>query len=228
MLSFTRLLTGTSLRKSDNVFVKVESHEWEVSRSLLRSVSNHFSTELKNPSVKIVECSGGQPAAFELFLQWLYTDRYKEYDGYAPALEGSEQCNSLEHQTEKTATNMVWCFKAAIMAHDLGDLLHAPRFQNYAVQRLFQACGRENPKANVTPATWWNAPDLCKLELFIKDYIIQNWGDRTVVNHELKEWAEVFGDDWDSLAGFMQAMGTPLHVRQEQSLVLEKYLLQTD
>jgi hypothetical protein len=219
------VLIAISLRQSDNVVVKIETHQWTVLRSRLRNVSTYFKDKLPRSSVAIVNVTNIEPAAFELFLQWLYTDQYQEYDGYAPDFGASGY--NLQHQSERTTGNITWCVKAAVMAYDTGCVFGAPRFQDYVMQRLFQACGREIPKANITPATAWESLGHLKLEFLLGDYIIQNWGDKAVIDHELKEWADIVRDDDGFRARFTKAMGVPLHVRQKRPMAWEDYLVFT-
>jgi hypothetical protein len=200
------------------------SPPWSVSRALLQGASITFKDSLLDSSVKVVESAEWEPAAFELFLQWLYTGRYQEYDGYAPDFECAWQFNSLVHQTELTTVNMVWCVKAAILAHNLGGVLEAPRFQNHAMDRLLQAYGRKVPKATVTPVMVRDHASCPSLELFFEDLVIQNWGDLTVLDSDLEEWADMLGTDHGFRSKFMPAVATPVKDRQQRPLKLETYL----
>jgi hypothetical protein len=227
MFPLVRLLTGISLRQSEIVVVKIKTHKWTVSKSRLRSASTYFMDKLADPSVEIAECPDSSPVAFELFLQWLHTNQYQEYDGYAPDFETSgDYC--LRHQSERTTENIAWCVKAAVLGHNEGWTICAPRFQDYAKRRLFQACRREVPKANVTPAMAWESLGHLKLGFLLGDYIIQNWGDKAVIDHELKEWADIVRDDGYFRARFTKAMGVPLHVRQKRLMAWKDYLVSTD
>jgi hypothetical protein len=97
--------------------IKIGTAQWTVSRARLQSTSAIFRKELLNSSVKVFENADWEPSAFELFLQWLYTERYQEFDGYAPVFKIDEEYSSLERQTEMTSENMPWGVKAAILAH---------------------------------------------------------------------------------------------------------------
>jgi hypothetical protein len=194
----------------------------------LQNASTFFKDSLFDSSVKVVERADWEPATFELFLQWLYMYRYQEHDGYAPDFECAGQSNSLTHQTELTSDNMVWCVKAAILAHNLGGFLGAPGFQNYAMGRLLKAYRRNAPKATITPDMVGYHANHPNLELFLEDLVIQNWGDLTVLDSDLDDWVDMLGLDHGFRSKFAKAMGIPLHVRQQQPLKLEKYLVKED
>jgi hypothetical protein len=208
--------------------IKIGTAQWTVSRARLQSTSAIFRKELLDSSVKVFENADWEPSAFELFLQWLYTERYQEFDGYAPVFKIDEEYSSLERQTEMTSENMPWCIKAAILAHNLGWVLGARNFMNYAMQRLLQAYKREEPRAFVTPAMVWTHASHFKLKLFLEDYTIQNYGDDAVVDRGDDDWAHLIWQDPPFRTKFMKEMGPDLHVRQEQPLKLEKYLVKED
>jgi hypothetical protein len=84
---------------------------------------------------------------------------------------------------------MAWAVKAECLAHDLRNFIGAPKFQNYAMARLFQAYKREVPKANITSMMLQRLTRDIKLKLFLEDPVIQEWGDLPVVDRELTEWA---------------------------------------
>jgi hypothetical protein len=201
---------------------------WSVSRALLRDASATFRDSLLDSSVKVVERADWEPATFGLFLQWLYVYQYQEHDCYAPDFGCAGQPNSLTHQTELTSDNMVWRVKAAILAHNLGHFLGAPGFQNHAMERLLKAYRRNVPKATITPEMVRDHASHPKLELFLEDLVIQNGGDLTVLDSDLEKWADMLGLDHGFRSKFAKAMGIPLHVRQQQPLELEKYLVKED
>lgn len=121
------------------------------------------------------------------------------------------------------SSNPKWSIKAAMVAHHFGWCHDVYKFQNYAMARLVQAYNIDEPKAMLTPDMFTVSDHDGKFQAFLEDTLVKDRGDKTVIDHEL-DWSGIFKRP-GFLTRFAKAMVTPLEVRQQQPLVLEKYLV---
>lgn len=94
--------------------------------------------------------------------------------------------------------------------------------------RLFQAYSVEEPKVRLTPAMFQPFAADSMLMAFLEDTVIRDWGDRTLVDHELEAWPKLLKDHEDFCKKFANAVAVPLEVRQRQPMVLQDYLVEED
>jgi hypothetical protein len=83
-------LTYSSLHNNDTVMLtglETDVDRWSVSRGLLRKASGYFAVKLENANTAKVHSAYLSKPAFELFLQWLYTGRYREHHGFVKGFE---------------------------------------------------------------------------------------------------------------------------------------------
>jgi hypothetical protein len=223
----TLSLIALSLQGNDTVIVKFlgSSNTLRVSRSALCSVSRTFANE--HSTKDIWQLQETSRTALKLFLQWLYTDRYHEYDCYAPGFHNETEHYSLKQEPENAGNDIAWRVKAALLAYEFGRAMGILKFQNYAMARLFQAYRVDEPKVQLCPAMYkWVKPRAPSIAMFFDDVIIRNWGDTRVINHELVEWPEELLESNSSFSKeFMKAVGVPVQRRQQEPMVLEKYLV---
>jgi hypothetical protein len=124
---------------------------------------------------------------------------------------------------------MVWRIKAACLAYELGYDIGAPAFQNYAMGRLFRAYQVDTPKVEVSPAMYrWSKSKVPMVHIFLEDVILRNWGDKDVVNHELEEWSAEIKENDIFRNRFVKAVGIPIQARQQEAMVLERYLVEEE
>jgi hypothetical protein len=199
-----------------------------VSRSALSSASQKFAKEFADGIKDTWGLDDDDRAPFKLFVQWLYTGRYHEYDCYAPGLYEETKEYSLEQTSDNTGNNIAWRVKAAMLACEFGHSLDAPAFQNYALARLSRAFQVDMPKIKVSPMMYQWSLRVSKLSLFIEDVVIRNWGDQNVVDYNDSEWAAALGVLKPFRDRFTKAVGLSLQERQQEPMVLEKYLVKED
>jgi hypothetical protein len=232
-MSFIMKLTCFRLRNDDTVLIKCGTYSWRLPRDLLRAESRYLHARLE-PPIKILTCEFSGSQVFELFLQWLFSRTYQEYDGYALKLDvNSTHANStLEQVDENFGDAMVWTMKASMLAWSLGLYLQSPRFQNYAMGRLLFAFSRETPQVRIdtdwlelfyyTPChgrILWN---------FLVDMVVRNWGDGAVVDHTDTRWVEIMATHHPFRQKFLKGVAIALEKRREQPVRLADYLVPED
>lgn len=116
-----------------------------------------------------------------------------------------------------------WSIKAAIASWELGAVLRAKNFQNYAIKRLFEAFSRPLSQP-LTPALLAYVFQLHKesfaegssqLQQLVQDVVVRNWGDVTIIDHT----------DQGLWSIFLAATKHALEKRQEKYLDLANYLI---
>ncbi|ORY04962.1 hypothetical protein BCR34DRAFT_633702 [Clohesyomyces aquaticus] len=123
---------------------------------------------------------------------------------------------------------MPWCAKAAILAWALGCVLGVPRFQNYAMGRLFHAMSRKPNICVLHPSLFCHvrtnigSPDH-KLHKFFEDIVIRNWGDPAVVDHNDDDWEDIFVENRQLFREFRKACATSLEDRRKIPMELKNY-----
>ena len=173
------------------------------------------------------------PATFDLFTQWLYTRKYQEKDELATFHAGFENI-ALAGQDYIPEDAMDWAIKAAVLCWELGASLGAKNFQNYAMERLFEAFSRPLSR----PLTVFlflhtylvgneeNFHCISPLQRLIQDVIVRNWGDDTIVQHGDQEiWSDTLEAFHDFRRVFIEATSQTLERRRERELSLEDYLI---
>jgi hypothetical protein len=140
---------------------------------------------------------------------------------------GSEGCQEL----------MLWSIKAAMFAWDMGWFLQAPRFQNYAMCRLFEVFSRTSPRAIVGPEIlefmcmdapvnrWKGRMIPCE---FLEDVAVRNWGDTTLVDHENKAWSRIMGFSEGFRDKLTRGTGIPLNQRRQNPMLLSIYMVKEE
>lgn len=129
---------------------------------------------------------------------------------------------------------MDWAIKAAVLCWELGASLGAKNFQNYAVERLFEALSRPLSQPltvflllhtyEVDNEDDWHS--MSPLQRLIQDVIVRNWGDDTIVQHRDQEiWADTLEASHYFRRGFIEATSKTLEKRRERKLSLKDYLI---
>lgn len=181
-----------------------------------------------------------EPATFDLFVQWLYTRKYQEKEGLAESLVTWELPASLESVTPQdlrlvTDGVMDGAVKAAILCWELGASLGAKGFQNYTMERLFEALSRPLAQPLTVNAILHtfdvkneeNYHGKSPLQRLIQDVIARNWGDDAVVQHTDQElWSHVLEFCPYFRSVMIEATRHTLEKRRELGLSLENYLIQ--
>jgi hypothetical protein len=224
-------LTRDSLCEDDNILISglYISEKWYIPRTVLRHASRHLHRQLADGSTKkwVSEMSLGP--AFELFLQWLYTGQYKELAGYAPKLSSKGQRYCLDQQAGSTHDNMAWPVKAAYLACNLASFLEAPRFHNYAMQKLFHAYSAVEAAAKITPNMLQRLGlQSAQKNRLLEDLVIRNWGDTAFVDHQDDAWSAILQERQLFQSKFVKAMGSPLEERRQKPLELKDYLVEEE
>ena len=181
------------------------------------------------------------PATFDLFVQWLYTRKYQEMEGVVESLALAKSelervtLEDLDFEPEGIPDGMMsWAAKAAILCWELGASLGAKGFQNYAMERLFEALSRPLAQpltANLILHTYdveneGTYHGTSPLQRLIQDVIARNWGDDTIVQHGDQEtWSDTLEACHHFRMIFIKAMSKTLEKRREQELSLEDYLV---
>ncbi|KAI4669713.1 uncharacterized protein J4E88_009996 [Alternaria novae-zelandiae] len=180
------------------------------------------------------------PAIFDLFVQWLYTRKYQEKEELVESLASRKSLASPLPNSEDVSWIippdgvMDWAVKAAILCWELGASLRAKGFQNYAMERLFEALSSPflHPlMANLILHTYeveneGTLHGTSPLQRLIQDVIVRNWGDDDVVDH-------VAGEAWSNLLKtcpyfrkvFISATKQSLEERRKHQMSLENYLI---
>lgn len=142
---------------------------------------------------------------------------------------------SLNAATDVPERSMSWCVKGAILSGKLALSLSAPRFQNYAMSRQFDAFSRTTPAATRIGADVykfvleWNGTNRWTMPLFIEDLIVRNWGDSTIIDHgDEAMWATLLFKHERSRRKFLKASMLSLEKRREQPLKLSDYHVKED
>lgn len=188
------------------------------------------------------------PEVLGLFVQWLYTGKYTELNGPVKNVDCSTTTPLLDMCESHGKDTMEWTVKAAVLAWSLGQELHVPAFQNYAMTRLFADFSRPSKRPLLTPALYECVSILdrgsferlligglaAKLEWKHKGHleramdvtIIRNWGDAAVVDQEdLESWASVLGSCDGFRTKFLEGSLLSLEKRREKVLVAEAYFV---
>jgi hypothetical protein len=206
--------------------------EWFVQRNLLVKESRYMRQLLKNENAKACKINDYGAPLFGLFLQWLYTGHYQEQDLLVPAFTFIPTCqiNLCLSVAPPDSKTMDWCVKASILSWNLGYYLEAPRFQNYAMRRLFSAYSRPGLDKKTSSTVFDYVKDTSSgdsLTQFFEDLIIRNWGDTSIIDHNEDGWLTLLHDD--SLHGnFVLGMANSLEERQQNPMNLRKYLVDED
>ncbi|KAF2870065.1 hypothetical protein BDV95DRAFT_595634 [Massariosphaeria phaeospora] len=223
-----------ALSENTTILVKAEpGGQWFVPKKLLHLQSRMLarSTQLEWEMPKAF----GRPAV-ELFLQWLLTGDYQEYDMLVPLLSYTnyqDYNKTLVPYVESSeGQSMSYFVKAGMLAWKLGEYLEAPRFQNHAMIRLFHAL-------SCTDNDWWINADMCKMamhnsagnsarntlgELF-EDILMRNWGDKTIIERDDSEkWRQMLSEG-ELFKRFVGATMMPLEDRQLVPLKLIDYMV---
>jgi len=175
------------------------------------------------------------PAKFDLFVQWLYTRKYQEKEGL---VEFPTSPAAVEYDSECllfVSDGMVdWAVKAAILCWKLGASLGAKGFQNYAMERLFEALSRPLPRP-LTVNLILHTYDIENEEAFhgtsplqrlIQDVIVRNWGDGEIVEHAAGEtWSDLLEACPYFRKVFIEATSQSLEGRRKQQISLQNYLI---
>jgi hypothetical protein len=95
--------------------------------------------------------------------------------------------------------------------------------------RLYRAYQVNDPKTRVTPTMYqWAECRAPMVTLFLEDVVIRNWGDQSVIDHKDEGWASVLGTFKHFRTRFTKAVGLSFQERQQEPMVLEKYLVKQD
>jgi len=180
------------------------------------------------------------PAAFELFIQWIYTRIYVEKTSTVVAF-GSTTSDDISltcASTSKGNGRMAWSIKAAILAWDMGRYLGCSEFQNYAMGRLFAAFSRSIlPSLSLTANVFAFAQGqqhkesagggpASELRTFFEDIIVRNWGDANIVYHgDQGKWSEMLSQSATFRNKFLVGTMQPLEKRREKVMELKSYLV---
>lgn len=119
------------------------------------------------------------------------------------------------------------------MAWRLGKFLESPRFQNYAMRRLFTAFSRSSSPVKIPADTYdyvYKIGKLSNLQIisFMQDIVIRNWGDDSVVDHKNMLWPILIQTDAVFQRNFFQGVAIPLDKRRELPMNLNKYFVMED
>jgi hypothetical protein len=173
------------------------------------------------------------PDFFDLFVQWLYTGRYQEEDGLVQFPQPNLILLHPQDLDIASQSLVDWAVKAAIASWELGASLGAKNFQNYAIERLFEAFSRP-PSRPLTATVFMDAfapdDDYCSestwhLQKLVHDVVFWNWGDSTVVDHSDQEtWSAIFGSCPYLCKRFVAATSQSLDERREKALRLADYI----
>ena len=182
------------------------------------------------------------PAAFELFIQWIYTRTYVEKAGLVVAFgsTNSDDISLTGATASKGNGRMAWSIKAAILAWDIGRYVGCLELQNYAMGRLFAAFSRSTPPPSLVTADVFayiqagrneisfigrTAAELCD---FFEDIVVRNWGDEAVLHHgDQKQWSEMLSQSATFRNKFLAGTMQPLEKRRGTAMKLESYLAAT-
>jgi hypothetical protein len=171
-----------------------------------------------------LELENVEDQPFELFLQWLSVRRYDEHEGFA--LDFIQDYSDLTQYDHHDSNIMDWRVKAAILACDVGACLEAPLFQNYAMQRLFDAYSNSNTTSSVLAFMLEVANQCDKLQIFLEDLAIRNWGDESIVfDHNDKAWSQLLKENQRFREQFPAAMAMDRTDRQQEPMKVDKYLI---
>ncbi|KAF1911937.1 hypothetical protein BDU57DRAFT_523188 [Ampelomyces quisqualis] len=171
---------------------------------------------------------------FRLYLQWLLAGSYHEYTEFSQAPSYRTACSthtlgevSTEDVTKSGEDFVVWCVKAGVLAWKLGHRLQAPRFQNYAMRRLFAAYTRAWPTFQVQDDFFrWTRDSGTQLRDFFEDLVIRNWADGDLIDHRHSDWSRLLKENDRFRDCFIEAMAQPEQERCEAQMEIEKYLLE--
>ena len=222
---------------------RATGRKWSVHMTLVESECQ--ADQLKEDLFGVGYVLGGEhdPETFDLFVQWLYTQKYQEKEGLAESLASGNSLAPAESVSESvtfanlllgTHGRMDWAVKAAILCWDLGASLGAKGFQNYAMERLFEALSRPLSQP-LTANLILHASDVKNERAFrgtspvqrlMQDVIVRNWGDDTIVHHAARNtWSYLLETCPYFRMVFIKATSKTLENRREQELSLEDYLI---
>src|SRR4051812_1170570 len=154
-------------------------------------------------------------------------ERFGSSDSNQNFIWKGEECTP--DRTTPYTSDFVFCnVDVALSAWRFGFQIESPRFQNYAMERVFAAFSNGRPNFMFPPALFtkicrWGDPCQKPIEFF-RDLIIRNWGDRNSLDHEDKAWTQVIREEHFTLA-FAQDVAVPLEKRREQPMDITKYLV---
>jgi hypothetical protein len=163
---------------------------------------------------------------FGPFIQWLYTGKYTEKEGPVEALHAAtillanaSTGISMDIKQKVSPSTMEWSVKAVVMAWELGEEMKSPNFQNHAMTRLLAAFSREHERPQLTPYLFCYVIFLNDTSLVrnaVRDLIMRNWGDGSIVDHANKRrWKSFIEDIPSSKDKFIDGMMLPLQERRE-------------
>ena len=200
------------------------------------SRSEYFRQQLLESKETVVDIDFIGAPVLALYIQWLLKGRYYEHTGFARAPSYRTACNThtLDNidnpqVADTIAGVVVWCVKAGILAWKLGHRLESPKFQNYAMKRLFAAYTRERPSFQIDgDFLAWTRDSGTALREFFEDLVIRNWGDESLIDSEHASWARFIKDNDNFLGEFIKAVAIPLRKRVAEPMEVEKYLLREE
>ncbi|KAI4906043.1 hypothetical protein J4E90_010958 [Alternaria incomplexa] len=175
------------------------------------------------------------PEVFDLFVQWLYTQEYREEQGLVQGFDFKDlQIVTLPHRGLGPENPLDWGIKAAIACWELGASLRAKNFQNYAIKRLLEAFGR--PLSQPLASTLFThtvsfrkehlSGAISKPQQMIQDIIVRNWGDDRIIDHSPTQgWSQTIGSCHDFRDAFFEVTRQTLAKRREKGLSLADSLI---
>ncbi|KAF1842095.1 uncharacterized protein K460DRAFT_178797 [Cucurbitaria berberidis CBS 394.84] len=158
------------------------NESWFLPKALISQYSPFLraacTRDFKERDQNLIELPEDDPAAFALFVEWMY---YGEYTVLASSSTLSE---SLHNDTNMNAKCWV-----------LGDKLLCTEFKNYAMGRLYmQHTARSTGRVVAT----YNVQYVCehsattsKLRQFYLDYVVEHFADPTRLKGTTEEWDEL-------------------------------------
>ncbi|KAI4605120.1 hypothetical protein J4E83_010856 [Alternaria metachromatica] len=234
------VLRSTQNGTIDSILHRQTGRKWSIHMTLVESECQ--AGRFKENIYKDCYILGSEhdPATFDLFVQWLYTRRYQEKQGLVVSLAyrsslGSPKSDSESMDLEGWFFGMMdWTVKAAILCWQLGASLGAKGFQNYAMERLFEALSRpllQPLTANLILRTCdvekvGAVHGTSPLQRLIQDVIVRNWGDDTIVQHgDQEQWSDTLEACHFFRMNFIEATRQSLERRREHQMSLADYLI---